>query len=150
MLTSCQADTVPPSTANLPLLRVADQQFLAAQHGADRELQLLEDFVLHAFESYLKMRVDAIPQYPYNKSRNARGPDFVVRAMRAVASFTDFTKDNDPYDEHDFGAFDLDGEKLFWKIDSYEKGWDYTLAAEAPENPQTTDRVLTVMLAEEY
>ena len=81
---------------------------------------------------------------------NARGPDFVVRAMRAVASFTDFTMDNDPYGEHDFGAFQLDGETLFWKIDAYEKASDYTAGAETPDNPSTTDRVLTVMLAEEY
>jgi hypothetical protein len=81
---------------------------------------------------------------------DARGPEFVLRAMRAVASFTDFTKDNDPYGEHDFGAFELDREKLFWKIDAYEKGSGYTAGAETPENPATTDRVLTVMLAEEY
>ena len=81
---------------------------------------------------------------------DARGPDFVVRAMRAVASFADFTEDNDPWGEHDFGAFHCENQKLFWKIDAYEKGSDYSAGAETPDNPATTDRVLTVMLAEEY
>jgi hypothetical protein len=81
---------------------------------------------------------------------NARGPGFVLLAMRAVASFKDFTEGNDPYGEHDFGSFELANDKLFWKIDCYEKGSDYSAGAETPDNPATTDRVLTVMLAEEY
>jgi hypothetical protein len=27
---------------------------------------------------------------------------------------------NDPYGEHDFGSFELAGEKFFWKIDYYD------------------------------
>jgi len=81
---------------------------------------------------------------------NEFGPDFVLLATRAVASFMDFTKDNDPYGEHDFGSFEQGGKKLFWKIDAYEKGSNYTAGAETPENAQMTDRVLTIMLAEEY
>ena len=30
-----------------------------------------------------------------------------------VERFTDFTPDNDPYDEHDFGAFEHAGHKVF-------------------------------------
>ena len=37
------------------------------------------------------------------------------------ARFDDFDADNDPRDEHDFGSFELEGEKLFWKIDLYER-----------------------------
>ena len=81
---------------------------------------------------------------------NALGPEFVLRAMQAVACFKGFTEDNDPWGEHDFGTFHLGGDKLFWKIDAYEKGSAYSAGAESPENPATTDRVLTVMLAEEY
>lgn len=81
---------------------------------------------------------------------NELGPEFVLLATRAVAAFDAFTGDNDPYGEHDFGAFHLGGDKLFWKIDTYEKGSDYSAGAETPDNPATTDRVLTIMLAEEY
>jgi hypothetical protein len=34
-----------------------------------------------------------------------------------LIAFDTFTNDNDPHRERDFGSFDLDGEKLFWKID---------------------------------
>lgn len=81
---------------------------------------------------------------------NDLGPEFVLLATRAVASFEDFTEDNDPYGEHDFGSFELGGKKLFRKIDAYEKGSNYTAGAETPDAELTTDRVLTIMLADEY
>jgi Protein of unknown function (DUF3768) len=65
-----------------------------------------------------------------------------------VATFNDFTEDNDPHGEHDFGSFELCSRKFFWKIDYYEKGMN--TGAEDPADPFRTDRVLTVMLAEEY
>jgi len=34
-----------------------------------------------------------------------------------VESFDAFTEDNDPYGEHDFGAFEHEGHRVFWKID---------------------------------
>jgi hypothetical protein len=36
----------------------------------------------------------------------ARGWDFVARALAIVRDFSDFTPDDEPYGEHDFGAFD--------------------------------------------
>ena len=81
---------------------------------------------------------------------NEFGPVFVLLATRAVAAFDAFNEDNDPYGEHDFGSFQLDGKKLFWKIDAYEKGSNYEAGAETPDNPATTDRILTIMLADEY
>jgi len=59
-----------------------------------------------------------------------------------------FTEENDPYGEHDFGAFDHCGEKVFWKIDYYNL--DLSGGSEDPSNPKLTHRVLTVMLAREY
>jgi hypothetical protein len=38
---------------------------------------------------------------------------------RAVQAFIDFSPDNDPYSEHDFGFFKPQGE-FFWKIDAYD------------------------------
>jgi hypothetical protein len=72
----------------------------------------------------------------------------VKQAIERVRSFDTFEADNDPYQEHDFGAFDLAGERLFWKIDYYDR----TLAAGSPDPSDTsvTCRVLTVMLASEY
>jgi hypothetical protein len=52
---------------------------------------------------------------------NTKGPEFVSKALAKVIAFDDFNADNDPHGEHDFGSFDLEGEKLFWKIDLYER-----------------------------
>ena len=73
-----------------------------------------------------------------------------AEALLQMSRFSDFTPDNDPHGEHDFGSFELEGRKLFWKIDYFEKGTDYMAGAETPENSATTDRLLTMMLAEEY
>lgn len=67
-------------------------------------------------------------------------------AVKCVREYADFNEDNDPYGEHDFGSFEYDGNKLFWKIDYYDQ------ALEGYCDPLSPDcrRVLTVMLAEEY
>jgi hypothetical protein len=63
--------------------------------------------------------------------------------------FTDrFTKDNDPWGEHDFGSVLLDSETYFWKISYYDKDLEY--GSEDPANPDITHRVLTVMHRSEY
>ena len=65
-----------------------------------------------------------------------------------VQRFNNWTKDNDPYGEHDFGAFEHDGKRIFWKIDYYARDMEH--GSEDPSDPQQTVRVLTIMLAEEY
>ena len=67
-----------------------------------------------------------------------------------VERFSDFSPDNDPYGERDFGAFTVQGvpEKIFWKIDYYAP--DLMHGSENPSDPRQTVRVLTIMLASEY
>lgn len=66
-----------------------------------------------------------------------------------VQTFDAFTPDNDPYGEHDFGAFTQQGAgKIFWKIDYYDLS--LTGGSEDPADVRKTRRVLTVMLAGEY
>jgi hypothetical protein len=67
-----------------------------------------------------------------------------------VERFSDFSPDNDPHGERDFGAFSVPGvpEKIFWKIDYYAP--DLAHGSENPSDPQQTVRVLTIMLASEY
>lgn len=76
------------------------------------------------------------------------GSDFVQKAYHAVRSFDDFSGDNDPWGEHDFGAVEVDGQKVFWKIDYYDP--TFTAGSENPANEAVTRRVLTIMLAAEY
>ncbi|MCJ8325161.1 MAG: DUF3768 domain-containing protein [Rhizobiales bacterium] len=78
----------------------------------------------------------------------ALGDKFIEAACFAVATFDQFSEDNDPYQEHDFGAIDLQGEKLFWKIDTYDQSM--SMLSPDPANPKITHRVLTIMLASEY
>lgn len=65
-----------------------------------------------------------------------------------VETFADFTAGNDPHGERDFGAFEHDGQRIFWKIDYYDQ--TLTKGSENPADPSQTVRVLTIMLASEY
>lgn len=76
------------------------------------------------------------------------GPELGIMALAAVRSFDNFSTDNDPYGEHDYGAFTLAGEKLRWKIDYYDLTMDF--GSNDPADPAQTTRVLTILLAEEW
>ena len=78
----------------------------------------------------------------------AKGPIFVLSVVNAVRAFDAFASDNDPHGEHDFGAFEICGERLFWKIDYYDR--DLRYGSPDAADPAVTRRVLTVMLASEY
>ena len=76
-------------------------------------------------------------------------PDVLTSILTTVQRFDNFTEDNDPYGEHDFGAFDCPGAgKVFWKIDYYAP--DMSQGSEDPADPDKTVRVLTIMLASEW
>lgn len=77
-----------------------------------------------------------------------RGSAFVESAYHAVRTFDQFSDDNDPWGEHDFGAVEIEGERVFWKIDHYDP--TLTQGSENPANEAVTHRVLTIMLACEY
>lgn len=65
-----------------------------------------------------------------------------------VEIFDAFTEDNDPHGERNFGAFEHNGERIFWKIDYYDR--TLSMGSEDPSDPKQTVRVLTIMLASEY
>ena len=62
---------------------------------------------------------------------NALPSDVSAMAIRKVATFD---ADNDPHGEHDFGSFDLAGDKFFWKIDYYDRNFEFgvTVRSEPP------------------
>ena len=78
----------------------------------------------------------------------ALGVAHVVAIASKVMTFNRFTEDNDPHGEHDFGSFEHNGQKIFWKIDYYAH--DMLHGSPDPADPTITCRVLTVMLASEY
>ena len=65
-----------------------------------------------------------------------------------VRTFDNFDENNDPYGERDFGAFDYKGKRIFWKIDYYDR--EFLYLSPDVSNPRLTNKVLTVMYAEEY
>jgi hypothetical protein len=66
--------------------------------------------------------------------------------LRLVRRFDQFSFDNDPYYEHDFGSFRIDGVSVIWKIDYYDQSLGYW----CDPIDRRCRRVLTVMRAEEY
>lgn len=76
------------------------------------------------------------------------GGIYVIEIVERVRAFNDFSADNDPYCERDFGTFDFLGHRINWKIDYYDLNMRYR--SDDPADPALTSRLLTVMLAEEY
>ena len=72
----------------------------------------------------------------------------VALILLKVASFDDFSVDNDPYDEHDCSAVTVGDLRIIWKIDYYDNSM--TSRSSDPSDPRVTKRVMTVMLAYEY
>jgi hypothetical protein len=78
----------------------------------------------------------------------ALGSRAAANVLAAVAAFDGFTEDNDPWGEHDCAVLTVDARRIIFKIDYYDRD----LAYHSPDasDPAVTQRVLTVMLAEEY
>ena len=79
---------------------------------------------------------------------NALHSEVRALAIRKTAAFAAFNADNDPNGEHDFGNFEVDGRRFYFKIDYYDASLEF--GSDDPADPSKTTRVLTIMLAEEY
>lgn len=77
-----------------------------------------------------------------------KGQEYLTEVSQAVAGFNDFSEDNDPHLEHDFGATEINGDKIFWKVDYL----DLEMKNHSPDaaNPAVTHRILTIMFEHEY
>lgn len=71
-----------------------------------------------------------------------------VEILYKVRTFDEFTLDNDPHGEHDFGSLTVQGHRVFFKIDYYNLSMKFH--SENAADSRVTSRVLTVMLAGEY
>jgi hypothetical protein len=79
---------------------------------------------------------------------NSLPSEVKATAIRKTATFDTFTEDTDPNGEHDFGSFELNGQRFFWKIYYYDPNLEF--GSKDPADPKKTTRVLTLMLAKEY
>ena len=76
------------------------------------------------------------------------GTETVAQIFAAVAAFTDFNADNDPWGEHDCARLEVNGHWVIWKVDYYDRS--RRIHSPDAADPKVTVRVLTVMLADEY
>ena len=60
----------------------------------------------------------------------ALGSDAVARIVKTVEVYDEFCHANDPYEEHDFGSFEIEGHAVFFKIDYF----DCTLTLHSPRS----------------
>ena len=82
------------------------------------------------------------------RSRGRRRRSEPGTAVADLSADDPYELADDPHEEHDFGAFEVDGNKIFFKIDYYDKTLTYY--SPDPSDPSVTERVITIMLAEEY
>src|SRR3569833_1493975 len=67
--------------------------------------------------------------------------DHIARSIyNAVANFSAFTTENDPHGEHDCAVVDVQGIKVIWKIDYFDRSM--TAHSPDPADPKVTIRVL--------
>ena len=102
-------------------------------------IRALNDELRHTFTGGMAVMTPGIA---------ALGQEAVERIVKTIAVFDDFCHANDPHEEHDFGSFEADGHKIFFKIDYYDQSLTYH--SPDPSDPAVTRRVITIMLAEEY
>lgn len=79
---------------------------------------------------------------------NALPEELQQQLFQAVAEYDEFTPENDPHGERDFGAVTVGEQRFFWKVDYFDAAMRF--GSEDPANPDLTTRVLTLMLASEY
>ena len=128
------------TTSALPQTESPDIAAIAAQNDAFRKLACLgtpPDIAIPG-----RMHV--------TRSLMEAEDGFMDEAVKATGQFDVFEPENDPDGSHDFGAVDIRGQKVFWKIDLYEADSDFRYGAETPDNPATTMRVLTIMMASDW
>jgi hypothetical protein len=84
----------------------------------------------------------------FTRGIEALGSRAAANVLAAVAWFDNFTEDNDPWGEHDCAVLTVDGRRIIFKIDYFNRD----LAYHSPDasDPAVTERVMTVMLADEY
>ena len=122
--------------------------YLPDHNSETLKIAILND----ACRQYVMMPISGKPEVPcqiyMTRGVMSLSPEDQIIIAAKVRDYNDFTEDNDPHGEHDFGAFNHNGQKIFWKIDYYDQ--DVKYGSDDPADVACTTRVLTIMLAEDY
>src|SRR4051794_36943126 len=78
----------------------------------------------------------------------ALGSAGAAQVLAAVARFDNFTEDNDPWGEHDCAVLTVEGRRIIFKVDYYDR--DLQSPPPDASDPAVTQGVLTIMLSKEY
>lgn len=73
--------------------------------------------------------------------------DLRAQALSVLRSYDNFNPENDPFNEHEFGSFDIADRRFCWRIEAFDKHLRY--GSDDPTDPKKTTRVLTLMLSSE-
>lgn len=66
------------------------------------------------------------------------GGSLVARIFKAVSEFNQFSEENDPWGEHDCALLTVDGIRILWKIDYYDR--ERRFHSPDASNPKVTGR----------
>ena len=102
-------------------------------------IRQLNDRLRTTFQGGRVMKSSAVAGLPAEKQGEL---------FRLVRDFNDFNPENDPYQEHDFGAMSLDNTTWYFKIDYYDV--DERFGADDPSEGSRTKRVMTIMHCSEF
>lgn len=80
---------------------------------------------------------------------NAVGIGFLQGCLERIGRLDHFPPDSDPDGRHDFGAVEVFGTTVWFKLDLYD-AQDRSRGSEAPEDPARTWRVLTVLFPSDW
>jgi hypothetical protein len=113
----------------------------AAMSKGDKSVRIseLNDSLRRTFSGGKVVMTDGVAALPERE---------LAQLLEKVRRFEQFTPDNDPHGEHDFGSVELAGQTYFFKLDYYARDMDG--GSEDPADPTKTTRVLTIMRADEY
>ena len=121
-----------------------------------KEGKTMDKSIIAQVNDRFRNSVLTIPRHPKGKAATTQGVSNLdtltkVKLFNAVRSFDDFTEDNDPHGEHDFGEITIDGDRYFWKIDYYDSAaCEYGVDDSDQQAMLNAYRVLMIMLADEY
>lgn len=83
-------------------------------------------------------------------TRGVQGLETRPEIMKAFREFDTWNDGNDPWSEHDFFSFEVEGVKIFAKCDYYTPDLAHGSEDPTSEDPNICVRVWTLMLPEEY